>query len=167
VTPEDRQVIYDLVIIPGRGRKGSPEHVLSHFGTTNGHALGLRLLGDAVDRHDGTDAEAALMVCWEFDVTTDHLDLLVQLASADWHSKHEDVARALDRLRTPAAVDALYHLTQWVPDYLAWDEDRALARKAVWGLAKTPGPEAAAVLRRLLDDPDEHVRAYATRRLLG
>ena len=158
-------MIDDLAFIPGRGRQGSPEDVLRHFGTMDGHALGLRLLRDAVDRRDGKDADAALMVCYPFGITADHLDLLVQLASADWHREHEEVASALDRLRTPALLDALYYLTQWVPDYLDWDEDRGLARKAVWGLAKTPGPEAAAALRRLLDDPDEHVRSYAAKRL--
>jgi len=157
-------VIYDLVFIPGQGRKGSPEDVLRHFGTTDGHALGLRLLSDAVDRQDGTDTEAALIACRVFDITSDHLELLVRLASADWHRGHEDVASALDHLRTPGAVDALYHLTQWVPVYLAWDEDRGLARKAVWGLAKTPGPKAEHALRLLLNDQDEHVRAYATKR---
>lgn len=158
-------MIYDLVFTPGRGRQGSSEDVLRHFGAADGHALGLRLLRDAVDRQDGIDTEAALIACGVFRITTDHLGLLVQLASADWHRKHEDVASALDHLRTPAAVDALYHLTQWVPDYLDWDDNRALARKAVWGLAKTPGPEAGQALRLLLDDPDEHVRAYAARRL--
>jgi hypothetical protein len=163
VTPEDRQVIYDLVFIPGRGRKGSPEDVLRHFGRTDGHALGLSLLTDAVAREDGDDAEAALTACFVFGMTLSHLPLLVLLASADWHCRHEDVAGALDGLRTPGAVDALYHLTQWVPDYLAWDEDRGLARKAVWGLAKTPGPRAEQALRLLLDDPDETVRAYAAK----
>jgi len=74
------------------------------------------------------------------------------------------VASALDGLRTPGAVGALSHLTEWVADYLAWDEDRGLARKAVWGLAKPPGPEAERALRLLLDDPDEHMRAYAAKR---
>jgi hypothetical protein len=165
VTPEDRQVIRDLALIPGRGRTGSPDDVLRHFGTTDGHALGLRLLSDAVDRQDGTDAEAALTVCFVFDFTAEHLDPLARLASADWHREHEDVATALGELRTPAAVDALYHLAWWVPEYLDWDDDRGLARKAIWGLAKTPGPEAEEALSLLLDDPDEHVRGYAAMRL--
>ncbi len=164
MTPEDRQVIYNLVFIPGRGRKGSPDDVLRRFGTVDGHALGLSLLGDAIDREDGDDVEAALFVCFVFGITPDHLELLVRLVSADWHHRHEDVANALDGLRSPDAVGALYHLTQWVPEYLAWDEDRGLARKAVWGLAKTPGPEAEQALRLLLDDPDDHVRAYAAKR---
>ena len=69
----------------------------------------------------------------------DHLDLLVQLASADWHHKHEDVVSALGQLRSPAAVEALYHAAWWVPDYLDFDESRALAVKAIWALGGTPG----------------------------
>jgi hypothetical protein len=165
VTPEDRQVIYDLVFVPSEGRRGSPEDVLRHFGAVDGHALGLSLLADAVARQDGDDVEAALIACFVFGMTLDHLELLVLLASADWHRRHEDVANALDGLRTPGGVEALFHLTQWVPDYLAWDEGRGLARKAVWGLAKTPGPDAERALRLLLDDPDATVRAFAEKRL--
>jgi hypothetical protein len=131
VTPGDRQVIYGLAFIPGRGRQSSRADVLRHFGTADGHALGLRLLRDAVDRRDGMDVDAALAVCGTFGITADHLELLVQLASADWHRDHEDVATGLDHLRTPAAVDALYHLAWWIPDYLDWDDTRGLARKAI------------------------------------
>ena len=163
MTPADRQVICGLAFIPGRGRQGSREDVLRHFGTTDGHALGLRLLRDAVDRQDGIDVDAALMVCAAF--AADHLELLVQLASADWHRRHEDVATALDHLRAPAAVDALYHLAWWVPGYLDWDDTRGLARKAIWGLGKTPGPAAEEALRLLLDEPDEIVRENAAKQL--
>jgi HEAT repeat protein len=40
-----------------------------------------------------------------------------------------------------------------------------LARKAIWGLGKTPGPEAERALRRLLDEPDEIIREYAKKQL--
>ena len=158
-------MICGLTFVPGRGRQSSPEDVLRHFGTTDGHALGLRLLRDAVDRRDGTDAGSALAVCGTFGITADHLELLVQLASAYWHRRHEDVADALDHLRTPAAVDALYHLAWWVPDYLEGNDTRGLARKAIWGLGKTPGPEAEEALRLLLDEPDEIVRENAAKQL--
>jgi hypothetical protein len=75
------------------------------------------------------------------------------------------VASALDHLRTSAAVDAWYHLAWWVPDYLDWGDAGGLARKAIWGLAKTPGSAAEQALRLLLDDPDENVCAYAAKRL--
>jgi DNA-binding SARP family transcriptional activator len=49
----------------------------------------------------------------------------------------------------------------WVPDYLGRDDDRGHARKAVWGLAKAPGPEAERALRRLLEDPETPAWASA------
>jgi hypothetical protein len=165
MTPEDRRVIASLVIVPGRSRLGSPEDVLRHFGTTDGRALGLRLLRDAVDRQDSLDVEMALIVCFTFGFTMDHLDLLVQLASADWHRKHEDVVSALGRLRAPTAVDALYHAAWWIPDYLDFDESRVLAVKAIWALGCTPGIEAEEALKRLLIAEDEVVRGRARAQL--
>ncbi len=165
MTPEDRRVISSLVVVPGRGRGGSPEDVLRHFGTTDGRALGLRLLREAVDGQDGLDVEMALIVCATFGFTMDHLDLLVRLASADWHHKHEDVVSALGQLRSPAAVEALYHAAWWVPDYLDFDESRALAVKAIWALGGTPGPEAQQALKQLLSAEGEAVREAARAQL--
>lgn len=108
VAPEDRRVILSLAFVPGRGREGSPEDVLGHFGTADGRGLGLSLLGDAAERHDGLDVEMALIVCATFGLAMDHLELLVALCSADWHHSHENVVAMLGELRTPAAVGALY-----------------------------------------------------------
>jgi hypothetical protein len=74
---------------------------------TDGCALGLRLLRDAVNRADEEDLDYALAVCFTFGLTADHLEWLVRLASADWHRKHEDVATALGKLRmaAPAGSD--------------------------------------------------------------
>jgi hypothetical protein len=165
MTPEDRRVISSLVAVPGRGRRGSPEEVLRHFGSADGRALGLRLLRDAVERQDGMDVEMALIVCATFGFTMDHLGPLVLLASADWHHKHEDVVSALGRLRSPTAVEALYHAAWWVPDYLDFDESRALAVKAIWALGGTPGREAEHALNRLLSAEGEAVRDAARTQL--
>lgn len=42
--------------------------------------------------------------------------------------------------------------------YLDWDENRALAVKAIWGLGKMPGAEAEQALLGLREDEDEIVR---------
>ncbi len=65
---------------------------------------------------------------------------------------------ALGQLRAPAAVDALYHAAWWVPDYLDFDESRALAVKAIWALGGTPGDEAEQALKQLVSAEDEIVR---------
>jgi hypothetical protein len=160
---EDRAAVMSLVVVPGRGRRGSPDEVLRHFSATDGK--GLSLLRDAVDREDGLDVEMALIVCATFGFTMGHLDLLVRLARAGWHHKHEGVVAALGQLRAPAAVDALYHAAWWVPDYLDFDESRALAVKAIWALGGTPGDEAEQALTELVGVEDEIVREAARAQL--
>lgn len=69
---------------------------------------------------------------------------------------------ALGRLRSPAAVDVLYGAARWIPDYLEFDESRALAVKAIWALGSTPGPEAERALKQLLSADNEIVREEAS-----
>ena len=78
-------------------------------------------------------------MCFRFGFSDEHLQPLISLAFADWHQRHEEVASALGRLRSPASVDALVHLTGWVPPYLEFDESRALAVKAIWSLGGIGG----------------------------
>jgi PBS lyase HEAT-like repeat len=165
VTPDERQAIMSLVTVPGLGRQGSPEQVLDRFGSTDGPALGLRLLRDAFARRDADDIELALIVCDTFGVAEEHVEPLVWLLTVDWHHSHEEAARLLGQLRSPAAVDALLRAAQWVPAYLDYDDSRALATKAIWALGGTPGPEAERALRRLLDSDSEIVREEATAQL--
>jgi hypothetical protein len=165
VTPEERRLVSSLVTAPMAPAELSPQDFLRRFGASDGQALGLRLLRDAVERRNGEDVEAALIVCSTFGVTMDHLLPLAQLASADWHVKHEDVVTLLGQLRTPDAVDALYEATQWVPAYLDFDESRALAGKAVRALAAIPGERAEQALLRLLDADDAVVRKQAEKQM--
>lgn len=162
MTPADRRAILSMVTVPGRAREGSPEDVLRHFGTIDGQSLGLNLLLEAMGRQDADDVELALVVITTFGVTMGQLGALARLATANWHHSHEEVVTALGRLRTAAAVNPLYEATQWIPGYLDFDESRALARKAIWALGGTPGPEAERALTRLLDDDDELIRKAAS-----
>ena len=47
--------------------------------------------------------------------------------------------------------------------YLEWDESRALARKAIHALGKTPGSEASEALTELTSSGSEIVRETASR----
>ena len=73
-------------------------------------------------------------MCFRFGFTDDHRPPLLALAFDKWHQRHEDVASALGKLRSPASVQALIHLATWIPVYLEFDDARALAVKAVWAL---------------------------------
>jgi len=166
LTPEAKQLILSLVYKPSDTSGGDPGAVLRYFGTDDGAALGRRLLRDAVERKDGGDFELAMIVCSRFDAYDDSLlPLLADQVRADWHQRHEDVVSRLGKYKSPAAVDALYQATQWIPDYLDYDESRALARKAIWALGGTPGPDAEQALVRLLDDKDEDLRELAAEQL--
>jgi hypothetical protein len=136
---EDIEVIFNSDIVPGESDVDQLERLLRHFGTDDGRALGLRLLSEAVASQDSEAVEAALDVCFIFGFGDEHLDLLRQLAWSDWHNRHEDVASMLDDLRSSEALDALVHLASWVPKYLDYDDARALAVKALWGLGNMPG----------------------------
>ncbi|MGQ0775200.1 MAG: hypothetical protein ACT4NY_12395 [Pseudonocardiales bacterium] len=135
------------------------------MGATDGLALGLKLLRDALARRDPVDVEMALIVADVFGVTDDYLESLVALASKDWHFKHEDVVTLLGRLRSPEAVDALYEAAQWVPEYLDFDENRALANKAVRALGAISVEGAEKALKRLLSSDAEVIRNQAAAQL--
>lgn len=165
MTPEQKQVILGLMHIPNGPPTSKPEDVLRVFGATDGVTLGLELLAGAVERRDSEEVEYALLVCQTFGFAEGDLPLLLDLASADWHVKHEDVVWYLGGYQSPAVVDALYHATQWVPDYLAFDENRALARKAIWELGKQPGDKARQALKRLAHSKDELLSNEAKQQL--
>jgi hypothetical protein len=122
-------------------------------------------LRDSTQRCDATDVELALIVCFSFGFASQHFDLLIDLAFADWHQRHVDVAFALAQYRSPAAVDALHHLADWVPSYLEWDPARALAVKAICGLGAIPDMQAKRALTQLAEANDNTVAQAATHQL--
>jgi HEAT repeat protein len=152
MSPEERSLVMALYVVPGR-QPMSRERFLREFGAADGVALGLDLLRDAVDRRDPLDVELALIVGFNYGFSDGHLQSLLTLAFADWHQRHEDVASALGQLRSPASVDALEHLTRWIPAYLEFDEARALAVKAIWALGGINSEAARRALTSIADSP--------------
>jgi hypothetical protein len=126
-----------------------PDEFLQAFGASDGIALSLQLLRDALSRQDPTDLELALIVGFTFGFGDDHLPLLVDLCFFDWHPSHEDVVSDLAALRSPASVDALIHAAEWVPTYLDFEHARALATKAVWALGSISGNASTHALESL------------------
>ena len=150
MSPEERSLVMELFVVPGGRQPLSSDEFLCRFGAADGIALGLALLRDAVERRDPVDVELALVVCFRFGFSDAHLEPLITLAFADWHQQHEDVAAALGKLRSPAAVDALVRLAWWVPAYLEFDDARALAVKAIWALGGIGGDAAHGALESLV-----------------
>ncbi len=128
----------------------------------------LELLRDAFARRDPDDVESALTLAFHFEaLTSDDVPLLCDLLLAPWHTRHEDVAIALEDLRDPRSVAAFYQaaLNASTYRYLEYDEGQALARKCTWGLAKVATPEARDKLEALSRCGVEAIEAYARKRL--
>ncbi|WP_410875478.1 hypothetical protein [Nocardia sp. A7] len=165
MNPAVRQLIMSLVIYPGKSATISSEEFLRQVGAADGQELGLDLLREAIVEQNADSVELAFVVAGQFGVPPAGVDLLIQLANADWHHKHEDVAGFLQEMPNPASIEALVRLATWVPAYLEYDDGRALARKAVWALGAIPGPAAGAALTGLRQAESEFVRKQVDKQL--
>ncbi|MFE9743105.1 HEAT repeat domain-containing protein [Streptomyces sp. NPDC006477] len=155
-----------LTVAPCSPPTRTIDEVLAHFGESDGGALALRLLGDAMERQDADDVEMALIVKAAASASVEEfLEPLIELFPADWHREYEDIVSSLGKLRSPKTVPTLLLATHWVPEYLDWDENRALAVQAIWALGAIPGPEAREALEDLRDDENEIIRENAVNQL--
>ncbi|MFF3788387.1 HEAT repeat domain-containing protein [Streptomyces sp. NPDC001933] len=166
MTPEEQDLVRGLVFVPGKGRTRTIDEVLAHFGESDGGALALRLLRDARERRDADDVAMALIVKAAAGASGEEfLEPLTELFPAEWHRDHEDIVSMLGKLRSPRTVPTLVLATHWVPEHLDWDENRALAVKAIWALGAIPVAEARAALEGLRDDENEIIRENAVKQL--
>lgn len=136
MTELERGLCRSLIVAPSGNRsKISKKNFRNKFpGAFKDGRLSAELLADAYRRQDPSDLELALVVGYNFGFGREHLPVLCRLVVEDWHFTHEWAVSALDKLRDPSAVDALFHATQHVPAHLAFDDARALAVKAIWAL---------------------------------
>lgn len=165
MTPAERQLVLEMVTVPGQRSTIEPAGLLHRFGVADGQELVRRVLSEAIDRRDPVDVEMGLILADVFGVSSELLPSLLSLVEADWHCTHEDVVTLLGRLREPAAVEALVRATQWVPAYLDFDESRALATKAVHALGVIPGERAEEALVELGESDIASVRTVALAQL--
>lgn len=117
---------------------------------------------------DADGVKAALELAFHFGWTATHIGLLGQLANADWHRSHEDVARALDELKDPESIPALFEAASKTYRGLAYlsDGGHAYARKCTWALARINTADAWQKLELLVQSDDTQVQGYARKRLL-
>ena len=109
--------------------------------------------------------ELALYDVFSAGLHEQHAHVLIALAGAPWHTRHEDVALALQELRVPESVTALECLALSQHAYLEYDEFFGLARKCTWAIADVGTSQAKEALARLGSCENPHVAAFATKRL--
>lgn len=120
----------------------------------------------AIAARDPDAFDVALGSAYEVGLSPDLAGLLAEALLMPWHMRHEDVARALQELRDPVAIDALFECALSHPHpYLDYDEFFALARKCTWALADIGTPEAKERLQRLAACENPIIAAYAQKRL--
>ena len=151
MTPGQRRLAIDLLLIPGRGAVLSPDEYCAKTKITQPSEWALRELQDAIEREDSNDAEVALIVGSTFGRDHRWAPSYQALLFTDWHELHEGAAYALGFLGDSDAVPALVHATRHTPTYLQYNDGRALASKAMHSLGKIPGPEAEAALMTSCD----------------
>ena len=74
------------------------------------------------------------MLAFRFGLSRQWAPLLCKLMEGDWHDSHEDIAHALQNLRLPSTTDCLYRTALRKHDYLAYNDNYALAVKCIWAL---------------------------------
>lgn len=171
MTIEERQLVWRLVTYPPGsnlpvGYQLSIDEFLQQFPrAVERSKLVLTLLEEACRSMSADDVTCALIVGFKLGFAEEHFGLLVSLLEQDWHRSHEDIVSALDDLITPKAVEILYRSTQKIPDYLAFDDTRALASKAIWALGNIGNKEAIGKLTLLSQSEDSVLREDALEQL--
>lgn len=154
------------------GLDGEPALSVSEFlrifrnGEVESVSLVGELLSGALEMQDTDEMELAMLAGFNLGFSVSHINLLSSLAQAEWHYSHEDIASAFDEIRVPGCVNSLRYLAQWVPEYLEFDEARALGSKAVWALKKIGDASARAALREISVSQKDIVGRLAQEKLL-
>jgi HEAT repeat protein len=125
----------------------------------------LRRLEHACATQDAGAAETALDEAFRRGLSPAFVPVLIALLGSPWHQRHEDIVRALQELRDPRAVDALYRAALVEYEYREYDEFRGLARRCTWALADIGTAEAFSRLQALASSRDELVAGYARKRI--
>jgi hypothetical protein len=125
----------------------------------------LTRLEEAILSQSASDVESALTLLYQTKAMNGAASVLIKLLALPWHRKHEDIARLLQQLRDPTAVEALYAAALEKHGYLAYDNSYALARKCTWALGDIGTPEAFAKLKLLATHRDSVIAQYAQERI--
>jgi hypothetical protein len=169
MNPEQRQLAWDLVITPPSGtRKISKEEFVRRFpAAIRGGSLSVDIIDQAVRDRSAKDLVCAMIIGHSFGFSSGHEEILCRLAFEDWHWSHESIVGALElgEFKDERCIDALYHLTQFVPPYLEFDDARALAIKAIWALGRIPGHSSQAKLEALAQSSSPRLKQVAEEQL--
>lgn len=124
------------------------------------------ILKNAHSSKDLKEVEYALYIGFHFGFTRKHEDILIHLLGGDFHYKHDDVVRALAKIKTKSddAVNALYNCALSEYDYLADDREDGnymLAWNCIYALAKIGSKYAVEKLKALSRGSTPEIKSKA------
>jgi hypothetical protein len=108
-----------------------------------------RMIDDALSRKDGDQLAYVLLIYFVFGCANLNAELLCKVLPGDWHKDHENITSILQNLKDPVSVNSLYDVALAKYPYLEFDDNYALAVKAIWALGDI-GNEAARDKLKLL-----------------
>lgn len=127
----------------------------------------ISLLERALAERNADDVEYTLSVGALFDLFTENsVSILCKLLVSESHTRHEDIARYLQDLKSPKSIESLYAAALLKLDYLDFDENFALARKCTWALSAINTNESRRKLELLAQCDNEIIRGFAKKRLV-
>jgi len=124
-----------------------------------------RMLVAAIEAKDADALELAVNAAFVAGLPHELTDLLTDALTMPWHTRHEDLAHALQTMKSPASVEALFMAATTQYEYLSYDEFFGLARKCTWALADIGTPEAQERLAQLARSQNLVIAGYAQKRL--
>jgi hypothetical protein len=127
--------------------------------------LGLAMLRRASRERDAIGAELGLYLIHRFGIPHDCLPVLIELAAADWHERHEDVVDALKSINSPDSIDVLYMCAISNYSYRDYDDAYSLGTKCIYALAKVETYAALARIGQLSRCGNEILEREADRQL--
>ena len=119
----------------------------------------------AIVAQDADALELAIRKAYSAGLPAELVDIFTDALLLNWHTRHEDLASALQKLRSPSSIEALTIAATTAHPYLDYDEFFGLARKCTWALADIGTPQARESLHLLATNPNPNIAAYARKRL--
>lgn len=164
----DKQKLVCLKLIVGLdGKQGIPHENFARDvpQALENDQLSLSFLRQATGDCDAESLQCALLVGFAFGFPPSSIDTLCELLGAEWHWSHEDLVEALHDFDGEKVARSLFQATRWIPPYLAFDDSRALATKAIWAISRLKSVDARGLLTLLENDPDERIQCCVQARL--
>ncbi|MFY0602135.1 MAG: hypothetical protein JXR03_20840 [Cyclobacteriaceae bacterium] len=124
-------------------------------------------LKNALILEDADFVEYGLLLGFNFSFPEkqDFINVLSSLLLQEWHYKHEDIARILQKLKSPESVDSLYQAVNTDYEYLEYNNCEALIVKCAYALGDINTEEAREKLRLMSESDNEIIQEAGKKQL--